>query len=73
MTQEALNKVLEAHKHYLAQDCEGCENMRADLGGAYLSCANLSCANLSGAYLGGADLSGAYLSGADLRGAKYNE
>ena len=42
MTQEELNKVLEAHKHYLSQDCEGWENMRADLRGAYLSSADLS-------------------------------
>ena len=36
MTQEKLSKVLEAHKHYLAQDCEGWENMRANLSGADL-------------------------------------
>ena len=64
MTQEELNKVLEAHKHYLAQDCEGWENMRADL-----RYANLSDANLSDADLSGADLSVANLSGADLRSA----
>ena len=71
MTQEELNKVLEAHKHYLAQDCEGWENMSADLNGADLRKANLinadlSGADLSGAYLINADLSGANLSGADL-------
>lgn len=69
MTQEELNKVLEAHKHYLAQDCEGWKNMRADLRGA-----DLRGADLIGAYLPEADLRGAYLSranltGADLRGA----
>ena len=74
MTQEELNKVLEAHKHYLAQDCEGWKEMRANLGGADLYSANLRGANLSGANLRGAnlrgaDLSGAYLGGADLRGA----
>ena len=58
MTQEELNKILEAHNHYLTQDCEGWENMKA---------------NLSGADLRKADLSGAYLSGANLSGAKYNE
>ena len=69
MTQEELNKVLEAHKHYLAQDCEGWENMSADLNGADLRKANLINADLSGADLRGADLSGADLSGANLSGA----
>ena len=36
MTQEELNKVLEAHKHFLVQDCEGWKNMRANLSGADL-------------------------------------
>ena len=58
MTQEELNKVLEAHNHYLAQDCEGWENMSA-----YLSGANLS----------SADLGGANLRNANLSGAQYNE
>ncbi len=79
MTQEELNKVLDAHKHYLAQDCEEWQNMRADLRNADLSDADLrnadlSDADLSGAYLCGADLSvsdlrNANLSGADLGGA----
>ena len=88
MTQEELKKALEAHNHYLAQDCEGWEEMRADLRsanlrGAYLrgadlwradlSSADLRSADLSGADLSGANLSGADLSGADLSGAKYNE
>ena len=51
MIQEELNKVLEAHKHYLAKDCEGWQNMSADLTGA-----DLTGANLGGAYLTGADL-----------------
>ena len=69
MTQEELNKILEAHKHYLAQDCEGWENMRADLSGADLSCAYLRKANLGDADLNGANLSGANLRGANLGGA----
>ena len=56
MTQEKLNKVLENHKHWLNEDCEGWESMRAYLAGA----------NLTGAYLRGADLRGADLTGADL-------
>ena len=42
MTQEELKKALEAHNHYLAQDCEGWKEMRADLRSADLSGANLS-------------------------------
>ena len=64
MTQEELNKVLENHKHWLNEDCEGWENMRADLRGA-----NLRYADLRGADLSDADLSGANLRYADLRGA----
>ena len=69
MTQEELNKVLEAHNHYLAQDCEGWENMRADLSDADLGGADLSGAYLRGANLRGANLSGANLLCANLRGA----
>ena len=70
--------MLEAHKHYLAQDCEGWEDMKADLRGADLSNANLSNVNLRGAdlrgaYLGGADLSGTNLRGANLRGANLGD
>ena len=69
MIQDELSKVLEAHKHYLAQDCEGWENMRADLSGADLGDADLGGANLGDADLRGADLSGANLRGAYLGGA----
>ena len=72
MTQEELNKVLEAHKHFIAQDCEGWKNMSADLGGADLRGADLLRANLSGANLSSANLGGAYLSGADLRKANLS-
>ena len=77
--QEELSKILEAHKHYLKQDCEGWENMRADLrradlryadlGDADLMSANLMSANLGGANLINADISGAYLMSANLGGA----
>ena len=69
MVQEELKKALEAHKHYLAQDCEGWENMSANLNDAYLSGANLRNADLRNADLNGAYLSGANLNGADLRKA----
>ena len=59
MENKELNEVLEAHKHFLTQDCDEWEEMRADL----------SCANLSGADLSSADLRSADLIGADLRSA----
>ncbi|SHL06008.1 pentapeptide repeat-containing protein [Fibrobacter sp. UWH4] len=74
MTQEELDKIIELHQHWLKNDCEGWENMKANLRGANLygadlSGANLSEANLSDANLYEANLSDANLSGANLRGA----
>ena len=59
MTQEELSKVLDNHKHWLNEDCDGWENMKANLRGADLSYANLRGADLRGADLRGADLSDA--------------
>ena len=88
MTQEELNKIIENHQHWLNEDCDGWEDMRAvlsdadlsdaDLSGADLSDADLSDADLSGAVLrcadlSGADLSGAVLSDADLSGAVLSD
>ena len=88
MTQEELDKIVEQHKHWWNEDCEGWEGMRADLSdanlsganlrgadlrGANLSDANLSDANLSGANLRRANLSGANLSGANLSGANLSD
>lgn len=72
MTQEKLNKIIENHQHWLNQDCEGWENMRAYIRNADLRGVNLHGVNLQGAYLIGtmlcnADLSYANLSYADLR------
>ena len=69
MTQEELDKIVEQHKHWIKQDCEGWEGMRADLRKADLRKADLIGANLNGAYLYGADLSKADLIGANLNGA----
>ena len=69
MNTEELKKIIENHKHWLAEDCEGWENMNANLSGADLSGADLSGANLCGAYLRSANLRSANLSGADLSGA----
>ena len=69
MTQEELDKIIERHQHWLNEDCEGWEHMRANLYNEYLSGANLRGADLIGANLSGADLIGADLIGANLRGA----
>ena len=84
MDSEKLKEILENHKHWLNEDCDGWQDMRANLSGADLRGAYLRGADLSGAYLSraylsraylreanlrGADLSGAYLRGADLSGA----
>ena len=57
MTQEELDKIVEQHQHWLKEDCEGWEDMRANLRGADLRGADLRGANLRGANLRGADLS----------------
>ena len=74
MTRAELDKVLENHKHWIKEDCDGWESMKAnlreaDLRGADLYEADLRGANLRGANLYGANLYGANLRGADLRGA----
>ena len=63
MTNEEIKKILENHKHWLKEDIDGWEKMRADLRGA----------DLWGANLRGANLRGADLWGANLRGAEINE
>ena len=72
-TQEELKKIIENHQHWLKEDCEGWENMKADLSDANLSGADLFRADLSGADLSGADLSGAVLFRADLSGADLSD
>ena len=77
MIQEELDKIVKQHQHWIKVDCEGWENMRADLRDANLRDANLSGADLRGADLSGAnlrdaDLSWADLSGANLRGANLS-
>ena len=67
MTREELKAVLENHLHWLNEDVEGWEDMRADLSDANLRYANLSGADLRYANLSGADLRGANLRGANLR------
>ncbi len=69
MTQEELDKIVEQHQHWLHEDVDGWEAMRADLTGADLTGANLEGADLTRADLTGADLTGADLTRADLTGA----
>ena len=73
MTQEELNKIIENHQHWLNEDCDGWEDMRAVLSDADLSDADLSGADLSDADLSDADLSGAVLRCADLSGADLSD
>ena len=70
MDSEKLKEILENHKHWLNEDCDGWQDMRANLSGANLFRAYLSGANLSGANLSGADLCRADLCRASLSGAK---
>ena len=73
MTREELDNVLENHKHWLNEDCDGWENMKANLRDANLRDANLRDANLCGADLRDANLCGANLCGADLYGANLRD
>ena len=71
MTQNELNKIIENHQHYLNEDIDGWESMRADLSyknlsGLDLRNANLYRVNLSNANLYSADLRKANLINADL-------
>ena len=72
MTQKELDKIVEQHQHWLKEDCEGWEDMSANLSGADLRSANLSGANLLVANLRVADLRDANLSGANLSGANLS-
>ena len=72
MTQEELDNIVEKHQHWLKEDCEGWEDMKAELSGANLSESNLRGANLSDAELSDANLSSANLSSANLSGANLS-
>ena len=77
ITPEELKTILENHLHWLREDCDGWENMRADLSdcdlsGASLDYASLNYASLNRASLNYASLNGASLNGASLNGASLN-
>ena len=67
MTNEEIKEIIEKHQHWIKKDCEGWEEMKADLRCADLCDANLCCANLCCANLCDANLCGANLYGANLR------
>ena len=67
MTRETLDKIMENHKHWINEDCEGWENMKANLRDANLRYADLRYADLRNADLRYADLRDANLRNADLR------
>ena len=78
-TEEELKKIIENHQHWIKEDCDGWEDMRANLKYANLKYANLEVASLKYANLEGARLEGANfkyanlevanLEGANLKGA----
>lgn len=69
MTKQKLNKILENHKHWLYEDCDGWEKMCANLTSANLVNANLTGADLTEANLTDANLSDVNLKDANLAGA----
>ena len=74
MTQEELDKIVEQHQHWIHEDVEGWEEMRAklsykDLCGLNLKSADLKSANLKFANLKSADLEFANLESANLESA----
>lgn len=73
MERSKLDKILNDHLHWIKQDCEGWESMRANLRRANLNGADLRGVDLSGADLSEADLCGAILRDADLSGADLIE
>ena len=68
-TEAELNEILRNHKHWILEDVDGWEEMRADLRGVNFQGANLQRAELQRADLYGANLCGAALRGANLCGA----
>ena len=56
MTQEELDKIIEQHQHWLREDVDGWEEMRANLYGSDITGANLYGSDITGANLTGANL-----------------
>ena len=73
ITQEELDKIIEQHKHWLNEDCEGWVDMGANLEDANLKFANLKGADLEFANLEDANLEDANLKGANLKVANLED
>lgn len=69
ITQAELNKILENHKHWLSEDIDGWEDMKADLSYLDLSYFNLDNMNLSDVNLKEANLTGVDLISTNLTNA----
>lgn len=72
ISKKELEKILDNHLHWIKKDCEGWEDMRADLSGTNLLGVNLCAVNLCGAILRDANLYRADLRRADLCGANLD-
>lgn len=66
-THEKLKQILENHQHWLRKDCDGWENMKADLSNTDLSGVNLKCIDLKYANLSGSNLERTNLQESNLR------
>ena len=73
MTREELQKMIENHQHWINEDCDGWENMRADLRRADLRRADMGASDLKGADMRGVDMREANLHGVDLSGVDMRE
>ena len=71
-SQKRINAILERHKHWLNKDCEGWEEMKADLSDADLHYIKLNSADLRYVNFDNANLSNAFLMHADFSGASLN-
>lgn len=58
LTQKEINKIIENHKHWLNEDVDGWDNMKANFSNQDLSYANLRDADIRCANFSNADLSG---------------
>ena len=66
ITQEELDIIIEQHQHWLNEDCNGWEDMKADLSGCDMSGLNLNRANMARANMEGANMEGANMEGANM-------
>ena len=73
MNKTELSKILKRHLHWVRKDCNGWEDMCADLTGADLTDADLYDADLYGANLYGANLTRANLYGAKIETSLINK